>query len=117
MKTYGLARVTTRLLSALPLALVLTPCLVQQASAWGDNGHQIICQIAYLELKPQIKARVDALTAIDPKFRTSPTAAPGLTSFRASARRNIISMSAEPIMLSIPPTFVPLPTAASHPPF
>ena len=70
MKAYGLARVTIRLLSALPLALALTPCLVQQASAWGDNGHQIICQIAYLELKPQIKARVDALIAIDPKFRT-----------------------------------------------
>ncbi len=40
------------------------------ASAWGDVGHRVICQIAYEELKPEIKARVDALVAIDPKFRT-----------------------------------------------
>jgi len=30
----------------------------------------MICQIGYEELKPEIKARVDALVAIDPKFRT-----------------------------------------------
>ena len=40
------------------------------AFAWGDIGHRVICQIAYEELKPEIKARVDALVAIDPKFRT-----------------------------------------------
>ena len=40
------------------------------AFAWGDIGHRVICQIAYAELKPEIKARVDALVAIDPKFRT-----------------------------------------------
>jgi len=40
------------------------------AFAWGDVGHRVICQIAYEELKPEIKARVDALVAIDPKFRT-----------------------------------------------
>ena len=40
------------------------------AFAWGDVGHRVICQIAYEELKPEIRARVDALVAIDPKFRT-----------------------------------------------
>jgi hypothetical protein len=40
------------------------------AFAWGDVGHRVICQIAYEELKPEIKSRVDALVAIDPKFRT-----------------------------------------------
>lgn len=40
------------------------------AFAWGDVGHRVICQIAYEELKPEIKARVDALVAIDPRFRT-----------------------------------------------
>ncbi len=44
--------------------------LVQAAFAWGNLGHQIICQIAYEELKPEIKARVDALVAIDPGYRT-----------------------------------------------
>jgi len=40
------------------------------AFAWSDLGHRVVCQIAYEELKPEIKARVDALIAIDPKFRT-----------------------------------------------
>jgi len=40
------------------------------AFAWSDLGHRVICQIAYEELKPEIEARVDALIAIDPKFRT-----------------------------------------------
>jgi nuclease S1 len=44
------------------------PC----ASAWGDVGHRVIYQIAYKELKPEIKARVGALVAIDPKYRTFP---------------------------------------------
>jgi len=39
------------------------------ALASGDVGHRVVCQIAY-ELKPEIKARADALVAIDPKFRT-----------------------------------------------
>jgi hypothetical protein len=44
------------------------------AFAWGDVGHRVVCQIDYDELKPEIKARVDALVAIDPKFRTFPDA-------------------------------------------
>ena len=44
------------------------------AKAWGAAGHRIICQIAYDELKPAIRARVDALVAIDPRYRTFPDA-------------------------------------------
>lgn len=51
-------------------AFTLTVVNASAAFAWGDGGHRIICQIAYLELKPEIKARIDALIAIDPKFRT-----------------------------------------------
>lgn len=40
------------------------------AFAWGDAGHRIVCQIAYLELKPAAREKVDALIALDPKFRT-----------------------------------------------
>jgi hypothetical protein len=47
-----------------------TAVMSSPAFAWGDVGHRVICQIAYEELKPEIKARVDALVAIDPKFRT-----------------------------------------------
>ena len=47
-----------------------TAVMSSPAFAWGGVGHRVICQIAYEELKPEIKARVDALVAIDPKFRT-----------------------------------------------
>jgi hypothetical protein len=43
---------------------------VADALAWGDVGHRVICQIAYLELTPAVRAKVDALIALDPKFRT-----------------------------------------------
>ena len=43
---------------------------VPQAFAWGDAGHRIVCQLAYLELTPAAKAKVDALIALDPKFHT-----------------------------------------------
>ncbi len=67
---HGRARALLGLISALLIAVPLNFLLIAQAAAWGDLGHQIICQIAYLELNPEIKARVDALIAIDPKFRT-----------------------------------------------
>jgi len=53
------------------LAWLIAEALMPSAAfAWGDIGHRVICQIAYKELKPEIKARVDALVAIDLKFRT-----------------------------------------------
>ena len=65
-----------------------TLLLYSSAFAWGDVGHSVICQIAYEELKPAIKARIDALIAIDPKFELSPTpAARQIT--RTSARLSI----------------------------
>ena len=50
--------------------LLGTAAMSSPAFAWGDVGRRVICQIAYEELKPEIKERVDALVAIDPKFRT-----------------------------------------------
>lgn len=40
------------------------------AHAWGNGGHKVICRIAYEELSPSAETRVDALIAIDTKFRT-----------------------------------------------
>ena len=37
--------------------------------AWGDTGHQIICEIAFQELNPQARARVIALLQRDPDFK------------------------------------------------
>ena len=50
--------------------LIGAAVMPSSAFAWSAVGHGVICQIAYEELKPEIKARVDALVAIDPKFRT-----------------------------------------------
>ena len=50
--------------------LIGASLMPSSAFAWGDVGHRVICQIAYEEVKPEIRARVDALVAIDPKFRT-----------------------------------------------
>ena len=34
------------------LAILLGALLVRNVSAWGDLGHQIICEIAFQELQP-----------------------------------------------------------------
>ncbi len=52
-------------------AVLLTEVMAAPtAFAWADAGHRIVCQIAYLELKPAAREKVDALIALDPKFRT-----------------------------------------------
>ncbi len=53
------------------LAFLLTMSVAAPAAfAWGDAGHRIVCKIAYLELKPAVRKQVDALIALDPKFRS-----------------------------------------------
>jgi hypothetical protein len=54
------------LFAAAVTALIAPP----GARAWGDAGHRIVCQLAYLELIPAAKAKVDALIALDPKFKS-----------------------------------------------
>jgi S1/P1 Nuclease len=48
--------------------LVTVPCA--QALAWGDAGHQIVCEIALLETMPATRAEIEALIATDPQFAT-----------------------------------------------
>ena len=36
--------------------------------AWGDTGHQIICEIAFQELNPQARTQVKQLLQHDPDF-------------------------------------------------
>lgn len=40
----------------------------QDVYAWGDTGHQIICEIAFQELHPQARARVIQFLQRDPDF-------------------------------------------------
>jgi hypothetical protein len=70
------------------------------AEAWGATGHRIICQIAYLELKPEAKGRVDTLVAIDPRFRTFPDACTGADKLPRVAPQSITS-----IFLGVPLAF------------
>jgi hypothetical protein len=54
----------------LPWAALSSIIAVPKSYAWGDAGHRIVCQLAYLELTPAAKAEVDALIALDPKFKS-----------------------------------------------
>jgi len=42
--------------------------LVREVAAWGDAGHQIICEIAFQELQPQAREAVQRLLQQDPDF-------------------------------------------------
>jgi S1/P1 Nuclease len=59
-------RVWVSLLGAAASGFIAAP----EARAWGDAGHRIVCQLAYLELTPAAKAKADALIALDPKFKS-----------------------------------------------
>ena len=39
------------------------------AMAWGDLGHEVVCEIAFRELNPQARSKVTSLIALDPEFR------------------------------------------------
>ena len=40
------------------------------AHPWGDDGHTIICEIAFQELEPSVKEKVRRLMRRDSAFRT-----------------------------------------------
>ena len=60
------------------LALAVIPLLfgAAHASAWSDLGHEVVCQIAFLELSPANQKKVQDLLAAEPdaRFNTFPTA-------------------------------------------
>jgi S1/P1 Nuclease len=50
------------------LLVILGLLTAQEVHAWGDNGHRIICEIAFQELNPQARAAVTQLLQRDPDF-------------------------------------------------
>lgn len=54
----------------LAAVICLQPAASSTAYAWSGTGHKIVCQIAYEELTAPVRARVDALIAMDPQYRT-----------------------------------------------
>ena len=58
----------TRLLGfAVTLILFLWPVT---ASAWGNAGHMVVCQIAYARLTPATRAEVDRLLPLFRRYET-----------------------------------------------
>lgn len=54
----------------LVLAMMLAPfAFPQEARAWGDDGHTVVCEIAFRELTPEARAEVVRLIGKDPKFQ------------------------------------------------
>ena len=56
------------------MVVVLGVLLARDVSAWGDTGHQIICEIAFQELHPQARAAVTRLLQHEADFMTFATA-------------------------------------------
>ena len=52
----------------LAVAAILMACLPAAALAWGEDGHRVVCQIAYDELTEAARAEVDRLLALDADF-------------------------------------------------
>ncbi len=50
------------------LVILMFVLLPLTASAWGEDGHRIVCQIAFDELTPAASAEVNRLLALDPDF-------------------------------------------------
>ena len=66
---------------------------LSSALAWGDNGHKTICGIAMKEVSAPTRAQIEQLMQqLGPSAILLP-AVPSRTIFRASARRNISSIS------------------------
>jgi len=61
--------VTRRIAQTASLALLLLAPL--HADAWSDPGHEAVCQIAFLELTPAVRAKVNSiLSHEDARFRS-----------------------------------------------
>lgn len=56
-----------RLLFATAVALF---CIPSPASSWGDAGHMTVAALAYDQLKPAVRARVDSLIRLHPLYAT-----------------------------------------------
>ncbi len=52
----------------IPLALVLFFSLSSHAWAWGDEGHKVICEIAFRLAQPDTRAEIQRLIRTDTEF-------------------------------------------------
>src|SRR2546429_5719879 len=66
-KLGGFMRVKLQLL-AIALGLALLAGLCDPSFAWNDRGHMTVACLAYKQLKPATRARVNALLKLNPKY-------------------------------------------------
>ena len=52
--------------------------VIPQANAWGNKGHELVAYIAYMNLDPMIRPKVDALIQLNPCFAEWKTAVSSL---------------------------------------
>ena len=52
----------------IPLAVVLLFSLSSHAWAWGDEGHKVICEIAFRLAQPNTRAEIKKLISTDDRF-------------------------------------------------
>jgi hypothetical protein len=66
--------VMTRIRGQLPLfflaTFVATGLHADKSLAWGDLGHEVVCEIAFQELTPSARSTVVELIGFDTQFRT-----------------------------------------------
>jgi nuclease S1 len=74
------------------------------AMAWGDLGHEVVCEIALRELNPQARKKVDSLIELDPEFRTFAKSCtwPDHPRIRASEHFVNLSRAAKKIEIAAP---------------
>jgi hypothetical protein len=53
---------------ALVFSLLLTAVLSVNSYSWSATGHMVVAFVAYKNLKPDIRARIDTLVALNPKI-------------------------------------------------
>src|SRR5215467_4845156 len=52
----------------LVLGVLLASLLCNEASAWNDRGHMSVAYIAYKQLNPSVRDRVNALLKLNPRY-------------------------------------------------
>jgi hypothetical protein len=57
-------------------SLALSLLAAFPAFAWGDDGHKIVCEIAYRNVTPAAKSAIDHLIQADGQFATFPDSCP-----------------------------------------
>src|SRR5262245_65840591 len=51
------------------VVVLLGVLAARDAYPWGDTGHEIICEMAFQELTPQVRTQVKQLLQQDPDFQ------------------------------------------------